>query len=173
MKKLLVLFLMLLFLPFGIAAKMFSGDENILKHYKVDSPDEIISKTSVTIDKVEHTDGNASLKIDATNPIVIKLYETGNINIENAKIVYQAKLKTNNFKGMAYLEMWCHFKDKGSFFSRDLATPITSDTDWITEETPFFLKKGENPDNISLNLVINGTGTVWIDDVKLLKKPLK
>ena len=24
-----------------------------------------------------------------------------------------------------------------------------------------FLKKGENPDNVKLNLVINGTGTVW------------
>jgi hypothetical protein len=40
-------------------------------------------------------------------------------------------------------------------------------------ETPFFLKRGEKPDNVKLNVVINGTGTVWIDDVKLLKGPLQ
>ena len=33
----------------------------------------------------------------------------------------------------------------------------------------FFLKEGENPDNIKLNLVINGKGTVWIDDIRLVK----
>jgi len=38
-------------------------------------------------------------------------------------------------------------------------------------ETPFFFKKGENPDNIKLNLIIKGKGTVWIDDIRLLKGP--
>jgi hypothetical protein len=41
------------------------------------------------------------------------------------------------------------------------------------EETPFFLKKGENPDNVKLNLVINGKGTAWIDDIRVLKGPLQ
>jgi len=36
-----------------------------------------------------------------------------------------------------------------------------------------FFKKGENPDNVTLNLVINGKGTVWIDDIHLIKAPLK
>lgn len=37
---------------------------------------------------------------------------------------------------------------------------------------PFFLQKGENPDNVKLNLVIEGKGTVWIDDIHLYKGPL-
>jgi hypothetical protein len=40
-------------------------------------------------------------------------------------------------------------------------------------EAPFFLKAGQKPEKITLNLVINGTGTVWIDDIVLAKEPLK
>ena len=34
-------------------------------------------------------------------------------------------------------------------------------------------KEGENPDNVKLNLVINGKGTAWIDDIRVLKGPLQ
>jgi hypothetical protein len=44
---------------------------------------------------------------------------------------------------------------------------------WTSVETPFFLKKGEKPDNVKLNVVVDGTGTVWIDDIKLMKGPLQ
>ncbi|MCH7556135.1 MAG: hypothetical protein IIB56_01620 [Planctomycetes bacterium] len=50
--------------------------------------------------------------------------------------------------------------------------PLTGTTDWTTEKIPFLLKKGQNPDNVKLNLVIDGKGTVWIDDIRLLKGPL-
>ena len=33
-------------------------------------------------------------------------------------------------------------------------------------------KKGQNPDLVTVNLVINGKGTVWIDEVVLSKAPL-
>jgi hypothetical protein len=68
--------------------------------------------------------------------------------------------------------MWCYFPGKGEFFSRGLQTALTGSSDWTTQETFFFLKKGENPDNVKLNLVINGKGTAWIDDIHLLKGPL-
>jgi len=74
-------------------------------------------------------------------------------------------------EGQVYLEMWCHFAGRGEFFSRGLQTPLTGTTDWTSGETPFFFKKGENPDNIKLNLIIKGKGTVWIDDIRLLKGP--
>jgi len=43
---------------------------------------------------------------------------------------------------------------------------------WDTE-IPFLLHEGENPDNFKLNLVVGGKGTVWIDDIRLLKGPFK
>ena len=50
---------------------------------------------------------------------------------------------------------------------------LTGTTKWMTVQTLFALKKGERPDVIKLNLVIDGRGTVWIDDVHLLKGPIK
>jgi hypothetical protein len=113
------------------------------------------------------------LKITATEPTVVRLFEVGDIDIENARLIYQAKIRTDNIAGKVYLEMWCNFPGKGEFFSRGLQTPLTGTTNWTREETPFFLKKGENPDNIKLNLVIDGKGTAWIDDIRLMKGPLQ
>jgi hypothetical protein len=118
------------------------------------------------------SDLNGSLRIEAAKPITIRLFETGGINIENARLLYQAKVRTENVQGKVFLEMWCSFPGKGEFFSKGLMNPLTGTVDWTTLETPFLLKGGENPDNIKLNLVIDGQGTVWIDDIRLLKAPL-
>ena len=75
-------------------------------------------------------------------------------------------------QGQFYLDMWCSFPGKGEFFSRALQAPLTGTMEWTTQETPFFLKQGENPDNVKLNLVIDGSGTVWIDDITVTKGPL-
>jgi hypothetical protein len=104
---------------------------------------------------------------------VVRLFELGDIDVENARLIYQAKVRTEGVEGQVYLEMWCPFPGKGEFFSQGLQTLLTGTTNWTTEETPFFLKKGENPDNVKLNLVINGKGTAWIDDIRVLKSPLQ
>jgi hypothetical protein len=144
-----------------------------LRHYPLDNLDGIITKSDVQIDKKISSDGKGSLRITVTKPTVIRLFEVRDLNIENARLIYQARVRTENVEGQVYLEMWCHFPGKGEFFSRGLQSPLTGTTDWTTEETPFFLNKGENPDYVKLNLVINGKGTAWIDDIKLLKGPLK
>ena len=133
----------------------------------------IITRSGVGIDRDISSDGNGSLRITSTKPTVVRLFEIGDIDVEKARLIYQARVRTENIEGQVYLEMWCHFPGKGEFFSRGLQTPLTGTVEWTTEETPFFLKKGENPDNVKLNLVINGEGTAWIDDIRLLKAPLK
>lgn len=143
-----------------------------LKKFPIDSLDGIITQSGVQFDKEVSSDGNGSLKITAPEPTVVRLFELGDIDVENARLIYQAKVRTEGVEGQVYLEMWCHFPGKGEYFSRGLQTPLASTTNWATEETPFFLKKGENPDNVKLNLVINGKGTAWIDDVRVLKGPL-
>jgi len=143
------------------------------KHYPLDSMEGLIARSGVTIDKQISSDGNGSLRIEATEPKTIRLFETGDIDIENARLIYQSRLRTEDVEGQVYLEMWCHIAGLGDFFSRGLDRPLTGSTDWVTEDTPFFLKAGQNPDNIKLNLVINGKGTVWIDDIRLLKGPVE
>jgi hypothetical protein len=144
-----------------------------LMRFPMDSLQGVITQSNVEIDKEVSSDGKGSLRITATTPTVVRLFEVGDIDVENARLIYQAKVRTEDIEGQVYLEMWCHFAGKGEFFSRGLQTPLTGTTNWTTEETPFFLKKGENPDNVKLNLVIDGKGKVWIDDIKLLKGPLQ
>jgi hypothetical protein len=144
-----------------------------LKRFPIDSLEGIMTQSGVQFDKEVSSDGNGSLKIIATEPTVVRLFELGDIDIENARLIYQAKVRTEGVEGQVFLEMWCHFPGKGEFFSRGLQTPLTGTTNWTSEETPFFLKKGENPDNVKLNLVINGKGTAWIDDIRVLKGPLQ
>ncbi len=140
--------------------------------YPLDDLTGIVDASLATLDETVSADGGGSLKIAASDPMVVRLFETGDVDVENARLVYQARIKTLNVAGSVYLEMWCRFPGKGEFFSRALNAPLSGDTDWTLQETPFFLKKGENPDQVRLNIVINGAGTVWIDDVRLLKAPL-
>jgi hypothetical protein len=164
-------FMMMIFIAAGCSKPQQQVTE--LKRFPIDNLEGVITQSGVQIDKEVSSDGNGSLRITATEPTVVRLFELGDIDVENARLIYQAKVRTEGVEGQVYLEMWCHFPGKGEFFSRGLQTPLTGTTNWTTEETPFFLKKGENPDNVKLNLVINGKGTAWIDDIRLLKAPLQ
>ena len=148
-------------------------EANELKRFYLDNLDGIITRSGIRIDKQISSDGYGSLRIEAAEPTTVRLFETGNIDIEEARLIYQARVRTKDVEGQVYLEMWCHIAGLGDFFSRGLDRPLTGSTDWVTEETPFLLKKGQNPDNVKLNLVIKGKGTVWIDDIRLLKGPLR
>jgi hypothetical protein len=172
MKKLVpLMYAMMIFVLVGCSKPVQQVTE--LKRFPMDSLEGVITQSGVQIDKEVSSDGNGSLRITATEPTVVRLFELGDIDVENARLIYQARVRTQGVEGQVYLEMWCHFPGKGEFFSRGLQTPLTGTTNWTTEETPFFLKKGENPDNVKLNLVINGKGTAWIDDVRILKAPLQ
>ncbi len=138
----------------------------------MDNLEGIITQSGVEFDGEISNDGKGSLKIKATEPIIIKLFEIGNIDIHNARLIYNAKVKTENLQGKVFLEMWCSFTGQGEYFSRNIQSFLTATNDWSSMETVFFLKKGENPDNIRLNLVIDGKGIAWIDDIKLMKMDL-
>jgi len=147
-----------------------------IRRFTLDDTEGLITQSGLVIDKAVSSDGNGSLRIDAAGPTTVRLFETGDVDIEYARLIYQAKVRTEDVRGQVYLEMWCHFPGKGEFFSRGLTQigiPLTGTTDWTTEETHFLLQDGENPDNIKLNLVVGGKGTVWIDDIRLLKGKLQ
>ncbi len=164
-------FVVMIFVAGGCSKQ--SDKVTVLKKFPVDNLNEIITQSGVGIVKDVSSDGNGSLRIIAKEPSIVRLFEVNDIDIEDARLIYQAKVRTGDVKGQVYLEMWCHFPGKGEFFSRGLDSPLTGTTNWATLQIPFFLKKGEKPDYIKLNIVINGTGTVWIDDVRLLKAPLQ
>jgi len=140
-----------------------------LKYFPVNDLNGIITQSGIELDKSISDDGNGSIKIRTSKPLVIQLYSINNLNVDDTQIIYEANVKSEGISGQAYLEMWCVFKDKGEYFSRGFDSVISGNTDWKTIRTVFQLNKGEMPDQIKLNVVVNGVGTIWIDDIHLSK----
>jgi len=144
-------------------------EKSELKYFPVNDLNGIITQSGIEIDKSISDDGNGSIKITTSKPLVIQLYSINNLNVDDIQIIYEANVKSEGISGQAYLEMWCVFKDKGEYFSRGFDSVISGNTDWKTIRTVFKLNKGEMPDQIKLNVVVNGVGTIWIDDIHLSK----
>lgn len=140
-----------------------------LARFPLDDLTGVINASLVETELDVTSDGNGSLRVTADNATRVRLFETGDIDVEDARLVYTADLRAEDVEGAAYLEMWCVFSSGREYFSRSLHDPLSGDVEWTVRETPFLLKRGQNPINVKLNLVIDGTGTVWIDNIRLLK----
>jgi hypothetical protein len=122
-------------------------------------------------DEVVKTEGKASVKIETPWPTSVCLGQVAGLDIEEAALLFKAKVKTQ-LDGEAFLEMWVEVGG-GQYFSRGMNDTAKGESDWKTIQTPFMFQKGQRPGTVTLNLVINGKGTVWVDDVTLSKEPLK
>jgi len=127
--------------------------------------------TTIQTDTQVKAEGRGSIKITTQWPTTICLGEVKGLNIEAAKLVYKAKVKSD-LEGTAFLEMWAHVGG-GQYFSKGMNDVVSKKTDWKIIQTPFLFQKGQQPDKVTLNVVINGKGTVWIDDIVLSREPLK
>jgi hypothetical protein len=143
-----------------------------LKHFPLDSMEGIRAAAGVHFDPRISSDGKGSVRVDANGELTVPLFEVTDVSVDEAILIYQASLQSQNLDGRAYLEMWVRIPGKGEFFSRALDRPVTGSMSWMTTAAPFFLQAGQKPDLIRLNLVVQGKGKVWIDDVKLMRAPL-
>lgn len=162
MKK--ILFLAIIF----ILITACINKPEIIKTYEITRND-IIDDTLAVFQKDISFDENGSLMFQIDNPEIIHLYETGDLDLESCWLEYSVQIQTENVQGAVYLEMWCVIA-ANEYFSRSLNHKISGTNNWQITSTPFFLKKGQNPTNIKLNLVFDGKGIVWIDDIKLIKR---
>jgi hypothetical protein len=128
------------------------------------SADAILSRDDVAVD------GKGWL-IDAREDQVVRLFEVADPGVENCMLTYRAAMRSEDLQGRAYLEMWCRLPGQGEFFSRGLSQTIKRTTEWSSYEVPFRLKKGQRPDLIKLNVVVEGRGKVWIRSIELLQLP--
>jgi hypothetical protein len=69
--------------------------------------------------------------------------------------------------------MWCRIPNRGEFFSKGFQTALQGNNDWASYEIPFYLKAGQRPDLVKLNLTIEGSGRVWMRNVELSYTPLE
>ena len=106
-------------------------------------------------------------KITAADTRTVRLFEVKDPNLKIGPFFYRAKIKTENVKGRAYLEMWVRLPGQGESFSKGLNNALSGSNGWAEYEIPFLLRKGEQPDLVKLNVTIEGGGTVWIKDIEL------
>lgn len=148
----------------GVASCKGREPERVLYTNPLDSIEQSLTKSGVAIDQ-------GGLRVDATGPVTIALAEFRPEAAEHASLFYRAKLRSRNLDGQAFLEMWCVVAGMGEFFSRALDRPLTGTSDWVSQQTPFFLDSGQRAELVKLNLVVTGPGTVWIDDLSLAQAP--
>lgn len=154
---------------FALASGLAQAQE--LKKLSLDDTATVTPK--IEADTEIKTEGKSSLRVTTEWPTTICLGEVAGPDIEGAKLVYSARLRTAlEGTGTAFLELWAHVGG-GQFFSRGLNDAVSQKSDWKTVRTPFIFQKGQRPEKVTLNLVINGKGTVWIDDVVLSREPLE
>ena len=154
----------------GETSKTTTKEETVAV-YPIEIRPGALTGAEVTADSATTSDGDGSIRVTATSPISAKVYETRNIDVEKAKLTYRARLRTEDVKGRVYIELQCSVPGKADTYARSLQTPVTGTTEWTSQETTLSLGPGENPENIQLNVVIEGTGTVWVDEVQLTSGP--
>ena len=126
--------------------------------------------TTIRTDTRIKVEGKGSVRITTRHPTVVCLGEVTGPDIEGATLVYRAQVKSA-LEGATFLEMWAHIGG-GQYFSRGMNSLVEGQADWTVIQTPFIFQEGQRPDKVTLNIVINGKGTVWVDDIVLAKEPL-
>ena len=129
--------------------------------------------TTVATDTLFRTEGGASIRVRTRWPTVVNIGEETRITVDGGLLVFQAKLMARALDGTAYLEMWCHFADGSRYFARGVDSTVSGSVDWTPVRTVFRLEPGQRPIRVTLNLVVNGTGTVWIDEARLRARDLR
>jgi len=144
-----------------------------IRRFALNSLDGLRSTQGVEYDSLTSTDGGGSVKIAADGLTTVRLFEVAPAeSLEDTLLLYRASVRTQGLDGDALLEMWVRVEGKGEFFSKGFDQTVSGDTNWTSLQIPFVLKPGQRADLVKLNLVVRGTGTVWIDDVRLLRAPL-
>jgi hypothetical protein len=127
--------------------------------------DATVTKSGVTIE------GDA-WRLEASNTTTFRLFEVADPGLEQCQLAYRARIRSEDVGKRAYLEMWCRFPGRGEFFSRGFHNAVMGTMDFASVEIPFYLKAGQRPDLIRVNVVIEGAGKIWIRDLEILQTSL-
>ena len=109
MKRILLVFALLVL----VAGSVYAQE---LKKLNLDDASAI--GTTIQTDTQVKVEGKGSIKITTRWPTTICLGETAGPDVENAKLIYKAKVK-RDLDGTAFLEMWAHVGG-GQYFSRGI-----------------------------------------------------
>lgn len=133
-----------------------------------------VARVGGVIDHNVSYDGNGSLRLDLTNPQLVNLYKVwGNEeDLSFRQLLYEAKVKTEHASGPVFLVMQAGVSGApgGGMPVIGLDKSISGTNDWTTLQ--IWAGNGGNVVHFgtTLQIEIRGTGTIWVDDVKLLSR---
>jgi hypothetical protein len=110
-----------------------------------------------------------AIRIEAQASRSVRLAEVRTLDAKSVILTYRGHLRAERLTGKAYLEMSCNMPQKGVLVSHitSQTSELAGTTDWVTQATRLSL--GEQPGSliVSLNVAIEGTGVVWVDNILL------
>jgi len=129
------------------------------------------SAIGTRIEAAPGENGKPAIRVTAGWPAVINLAEVTDPDAEDTRLVFEARVRSENLAGTAYLEIWAQLPGGGQYFGRGFDSTVTGNAGWTTLRAVFVLQPGQRPSRLILNLVVNGRGVVSIAQAKLSKAP--
>jgi hypothetical protein len=154
--------------------------DTLLAHFPVDDASELshdIHRVDAAMDYDSSSDGNGSLRIDASGPTTFvelaKVHGNGE-DLSFRQLVYQARVRTQDAVGPVFLVMQAGVTGapEGSMPVVGREGAITGTHDWTTLEVHAGNGAGVRHLTTTLQLEIHGGGTVWVDDLRLLSRQI-
>ncbi len=170
-EKLYFIFMLLLYITIFTYQSLAQEEKEIA--FPISNTNEIITQSGVEIDPNTSTDGEGSLLVNSKEALTVELFELDQQEFGNKRLTYKAKMRsedlvaTKDSRGIAYIELLVKFPDGEELISRGPRVPISGTTDWSFANTVLYIDKAGSPKSVNLNLVVEGEGKVWIDDIRL------
>ncbi len=139
--------------------------------FSCDTLDNLLTPQAVVVDKQGAAEGGGALKMVAEQPATIPLYDM-KFPGEGAKFTLRYKMKVKDFLGDAYGQMDVNFASGGKQEVKNYQTALGATSDWLDRELVYTVQKGQKVNSITFSAVLGGSGTVWVDDVHLIRAPL-
>lgn len=139
-------------------------------------PETLVRRFSPEVDVPIAGDGVSEIeggwRLESEGERTFRLFEVPDPDIEQCMLSYRAEMRSEAVQKRAYLEMWCRMPGQGEFFSKGFHNALKGDNGWASYEIPFYLKAGQRPDLLKLNLVFDGPGVIEIRNAHLTATPV-
>jgi hypothetical protein len=144
-----------------------SHTRQVIYSSHLDSLDQVITRTNVTLDTSILNTGDGVMRFDSMAPTTVRLAEVSPKNAEDVTLVFRGHLRGQNFHGRAYLQIVASMSGSGDEVSKSPARVVTGTTDWVSQQSELYVGKGRKVQSVKLNVFSDGVGTLWIGPILL------
>lgn len=117
-------------------------------------------------------DGNGSLRVTTAEGGLLRLYQLDELGIVQGQIALTGFLRSRGLAGLAMLELRCQPAEGDAAFVRGVPRAVSGDSDWRAQDIRFGNPAlCRDPVSIQINLWFQGSGTVWVDHLRLWSVP--